>query len=125
MKLTRKVHHPYPKTRAFSVEGRRGVVTLAWTFSRDLPESARSLFVMDGNYYASDLGFHAKRKAKRFEAYNTFCEYTQGQCSYDGTSLGAWDLGRLYLADGEDALFDELERIYVSRFPTTTKETTR
>jgi hypothetical protein len=122
--LERKTHHPYTKTRAQSVVGPAGVVTLAWNFDPRLAADKRfshDLFVWDGDYYAADLGFHGKVKPEEdWYSVNAECAYTDGPCWYDGTSLGAERVARLYLALGEDALFAELEAIYHERFEDST-----
>ena len=117
--LVRKAHNPYSRTRAFSVIGDEGVVTLAWLF--DPKGKVRGItgdtFTWDGDYFASDLGLHHKHKPDGdWYTRNSACEYTGGECWYDGSSLWAIDLGRIYVTKGEDALFDELEAIYASRF---------
>lgn len=118
--LTRELIYPYKDMRAHVVRGPRGVISLTWTKSKSPAEkrSIDSFLVFDGIWWASDLGYHKIKRPRRWSWFgrNEHCEFTGTTCWYDGTSLGAEELARLYLEQGEDALYAELEDIYRSRW---------
>ena len=119
--LKREVRHPYEMMRAIVVDGPEGVMSLTWNWTRKpLPESSRKFFAIDeapdgGQYYAADLGIHWRSRLEYSQRLpdNEFCEFTQGPCWYDGSSLNAERVGKLYLAvRRERGELDALEYVY-------------
>ena len=61
----------------------------------------------------ADLGYHAKKP--QYEDQSLMmddCEYTDGPCYYDGSSLNAEKPYEILVTKGEDALWEFLESYY-------------
>lgn len=65
---------------------------------------------------AADLGYHSP--TPRYEGQSTFdCEYIDGgKCYYDGSSLSAEPVYWKFVAEGEEAMWNELAAYYAATF---------
>lgn len=72
---------------------------------------------MQGIIEGWDLGYHSH--FPMYEGQSTIsndCNIINGKCYYDGTSLGAEEPLNIYIKEGEEGLWDFLEKVYVERF---------
>lgn len=64
---------------------------------------------------AADIGYHSPVMVEHVTPMDD-CSITGGKCWYDGSTLGAEPIMERFLAEGEDAVWEELENHHASRF---------
>ena len=65
----------------------------------------------------ADLGYHSKKpRYESQEPISDNCEYTDGVCYYDGSSLNAEPIYQVLLKEGSDGVWRKLEEYYKSIF---------
>ena len=81
-------------------------------------EASRSF--ANGNLLAplpADLGYHSSRPMyEGHEPIESECEFVDGPCYYDGSSLRAWVPFELLLRQGDEGVWRYLEKYYESVF---------
>lgn len=63
-----------------------------------------------------DVGYHSHTPMYEGQNKRDHCEYLNGPCYYDGSSLAAEDLLDRFLAGGEEVVWKYLKEYYTSRF---------
>ena len=71
----------------------------------------------DIGYYATTPQFHGQTPMA------VKCEWSEGACFYDGTSLGSDELFKRFVAEGEDVVWSKLRAWYDERFGGTSDTT--
>lgn len=112
-------------TMRWVLKGREGVVQFVLHTNWQLPHVRAELDAKttDPRYphllchpMPADLGYHAKMP--RYESQTKIdCEYVEGGCYYDGSSLNAEPVFNRMLADGGEAVWAELSDYYKLIFP--------
>ena len=64
----------------------------------------------------ADVGYHSKKAFHEDQYKNEDCPYTNGICYYDGSGMAAENLMNKFLVHGDEAVWKELEEVYVDRF---------
>lgn len=80
-----------------------------WSERSDLPQSLRQPM-------PADLGFHSKTPHYEDHTPMKDCEWTGGDCYYDGSSLNADPVFKRLLEEGEDGVWATLEDYYADVF---------
>ena len=55
-----------------------------------------------------------KKTKRKSYYYNIKCEYTGGRCWFDGSCLASTEVFKKFVTEGEEALWKELEKYYMS-----------
>lgn len=112
----------------FSVKGPKGAITIAISTKWYLPDQQLSSFQMYSRYPFNpadlcrpdftDVSYHAKEpQYEEHSVCTDHCEYTDGACYCDGSSLWGNDCWREgFLHGGSDWLFARMEDEYRNRF---------
>lgn len=66
---------------------------------------------------AADIGYHAREpQYEGQEPITSSCPLLGGPCYYDGSSLNADPIRDRLLVDGDQAVWDALEQLYIEQF---------
>jgi hypothetical protein len=107
-----------------------GSVVITFICRRGMDDEQATQFKMSAGWYpptvdtsvsgrmAWDLGYHSPTPRYEGHASIGHCEYTGGDCFYDGSTLNAEPVMARLIAEGDVAVWDELERYYVDLFET-------
>lgn len=105
-------------TLVFIVSGKAGAVNLT-IYTGWYLKSVREEFGSKGwrsDVMAIDLGVHSHTPQYPNHTVKTDCYILQGDCYYDGSTLGAEEPFELLLSKGSDALWEYLENYYREQF---------
>jgi hypothetical protein len=102
----------------FALKGDEGATNFTIFTDFYLPEVTEMLSCHSPSFGA-DLGWHSKERMYEDQtAISEECKLTDGPCFYDGTGLGGERLFNLFVAEGEQAMWEELLCSYNYTFNT-------
>lgn len=106
----------------FILKGPKGAVQFLVYTGMHLPHVEAELWGKRGEWnpfhpMGADIGYHSPHPVYEGQtAVHSDCQYTGGECYYDGTSLGADEFMPEFLAGGDSAVWAMLERRYHETF---------
>jgi len=117
--------HPDPKRDCgigdvhirFVLKGEKGAVQFLFSTGWYLLHVRREMTYPPGYYpRALDLGYHSPRRLSSYDAYFEDCPILGGKCYYNGSFLAADLLMEKLVAEGDEAVWKELEKYYKETF---------
>lgn len=95
----------------FVLKGEEGAVTFT-IYTNWMPKSCRvALLPMP-----ADLGYHSKVPSYEGQCHFEKCDWLNGECYYDGSTLNAEPIFELLVDKGEEAVWEALEQYYKDVF---------
>jgi len=105
----------------FILKGEEGAVHFLFSTGWFLPHLREELeekghFFRVKYPWAMDLGYHSPKPIHGDETHFDDCDVLGGECYYDGSGLNAIPLLEKLVAEGDEAVWKELEKYYEETF---------